>query len=122
VHAQAATADDTDWWQIAALYEVLLRVSPSPMAALSRSVAVSIAHGPSARVALADTIAAEGSLAHSHLLHATRADMLGRLGRSQEAGAAYRPAVEQAGNQAQSRLLQRKLADLPEPSQPRTTR
>jgi RNA polymerase sigma-70 factor (ECF subfamily) len=122
VHAQAATADDTDWWQIAALYEVLLRVSPSPMAALSRSVAVSMAQGPAAGLALADTIAAEGSLAHSHLLHATRADMLGRLGRSQEAAAAYRTAIEQAGNEAERRLLQRKLADLPEPSQPRTTR
>jgi RNA polymerase sigma-70 factor (ECF subfamily) len=80
VHAQAATADDTDWWQIAALYEVLLRVSPSPMAALSRSVAVSMAQGPAAGLALADSIAAEGSLAHSHLLHATRADMLGSWG------------------------------------------
>ena len=120
VHAQAATADDTDWWQIAALYDVLLRVSPSPMAALSRSVAVSMAQGPAAGLALADMIAAEGSLAHSHLLHATRADMLGRLGRSQEAAAAYRTAIDQAGNEAERRLLQRKLADLPEPSQPRT--
>ena len=74
-----------------------------------------------AGLALADTIAAEGSLAHSHQLHATRADMLGRLGRSQEAAAAYRTAIEQAGNEAERRLLQRKLADLPEPSQPRTT-
>jgi RNA polymerase sigma-70 factor (ECF subfamily) len=121
VHAQAATADDTDWWQIAALYEALLRVSPSPMAALSRSVAVSMAQGPAAGLALADTIAAEGSLVHSHLLHATRADMLGRLGRTQEAAAAYRTAIEQAGNEAERRLLQRKLADLSEPSQPRTT-
>jgi RNA polymerase sigma-70 factor (ECF subfamily) len=120
--AQAATADDTDWWQIAALYEALLRVSPSPMAALSRSVAVSMAQGPAAGLALADTIAAEGSLAHSHLLHATRADMLGRLGRSQEAAAAYRTAIERAGNDAERRLLQRKLADLSEPSRPRTTR
>jgi len=122
VHAQAAAAEDTDWWQIAALYEMLLSVSPSPMAALSRSVAVSMAQGPAAGLALADTIAAEGSLAHSHLLHATRADMLGRLGRSQEAAAAYRTAIEQAGNEAEGRLLQRKLADLTGPSQPRTTR
>ena len=92
------------------------------MAALSRSVAVSMAQGPAAGLALADAIAAEGSLAAQPPAARDPGRHAGQAGAPQEAAAAYRTAIEQAGNEAERRLLQRKLADLPEPSQPRTTR
>ena len=111
-HARAPSAEATDWSRIAMLYGVLGRAFPSPMVELNRSVAVSMADGPAAGLALADGLAAGGALAHTHLLHATRADMLGRLGRTDEAAAAYRQAIEGAGNDAERRLLQRKLTEL----------
>lgn len=113
VHAGSASADDTDWWEIAALYELLLRVAPSPMVELNRAVAVSMAQGAAAGLALTDSLADSRALAASHLLHATRADMLERLGRTDQAADSYRLAIELAGNGAERRLLQRKLAALP---------
>jgi RNA polymerase sigma-70 factor, ECF subfamily len=111
-HARAETAEATDWARITMLYGALALAFPSPMVELNRSVAVSMADGPAAGLAVADGLAADGSLGHTHLLHATRADMLGRLGRMDEAAAAYRNAIDLAGNDAERRLLQRKLADL----------
>jgi RNA polymerase sigma-70 factor (ECF subfamily) len=112
-HCQATVAEDTDWWAIAALYEVLRHIAPSPMVELSRAVAVSMAQGPAAGLALTDRLAGEGALGHTHLLQAARADMLGRLGRTTEAAAAYREAIDRAENGAEKRLLERKLAALP---------
>jgi RNA polymerase sigma-70 factor (ECF subfamily) len=112
VHASSASAEATDWWEIAALYTLLAHTAPSPMVELNRAVAVSMARGPAAGLALADALVGERALAQSHLLHATRADMLDRLGRRDEAAAGYRLAIELAGNDAERRLLRRKLEAL----------
>jgi RNA polymerase sigma-70 factor (ECF subfamily) len=106
VHSDAASAADTDWGQILALYDLLLALTATPVVALNRSVAVAQVHGPD--VALA---AIEGlPLAAFHLFHATRGEFLTRLGRREEAAAAYRRAVALAGNAAERRLLERRLA------------
>jgi RNA polymerase sigma-70 factor (ECF subfamily) len=111
-HCRAASAEETDWRAIAGLYLVLAQVAPSPMVELSRAVAVSMEQGPAAGLALTDRLADDGALGHTHLLAAARADMLGRLGRTTEAAAAYREAIDRAENGAEQRLLQRKLGDL----------
>ena len=111
-HCRAASAEETDWHAIAALYLVLAQVAPSPMVELSRAVAVSMEQGPAAGLALTDRLADDGALGHTHLLPAARADMLGRLGRTTEAAAAYREAIDRAENGAEQRLLERKLTAL----------
>jgi len=111
-HAAAPTAGDTDWRQIAALYGVLARVQPSPVVELNRAVAVAQAEGPQAGLALLDALAAGGTLAGYHLLPAARADLLRRLGRRSEAAAAYRRALALAGNPAERRFLERRLAEV----------
>ena len=110
VHAEAERAEDTDWAQIAALYDRLRAVHPSPVVALNRAVAVSMATGPEAALPLVDELAAP--LADYHLWHATRADMLRRLGRRDEAVAAYQKALELTQNEAERRFLQRRLKEL----------
>ncbi|MFI0446069.1 RNA polymerase sigma factor [Actinomadura sp. 6N118] len=105
LHAEAPTAADTDWPQIVALYDVLLRVHPSPVAALGRAVAVSMAAGPSAGLAELDRIAGDPRFAHYHRLDAARAQMLERLGRHTEARAAYRRAAEAARNPVERDFL-----------------
>jgi RNA polymerase sigma-70 factor (ECF subfamily) len=112
VHARAARAVDTDWRQIAALYRVLADLAPSPVVELNRAVAVAMAEGPEAGLALVDQLAAGGQLAHYHLLPAARADLLRRLGRDAESAAAYRQAIDLAGNDAERRFLTRRLAEL----------
>jgi RNA polymerase sigma factor (sigma-70 family) len=109
LHAQAETADQTDWPRIAALYAELLAVAPSPVVALNHAVAVAMATGPAQGLALIDRI--EG-LDRYHLLHAARADLLRRLGRSAEAAVEYRQAQELAINPADRRFLARCLHDL----------
>ena len=93
LHAEAATAADTDWPQIAALYGVLTRVAPSPVVALNRAVAVAEACGPEAAMAIVDELGRAGVLDEQHLFHATRGELLRRLGRTDEA----REAFERAG-------------------------
>jgi RNA polymerase sigma-70 factor, ECF subfamily len=102
-HALAARAADTDWLQIAALYAELLRLRPSPTYELNRAVAVAMAYGPDAGLALLDRLEATGALAGFHLLAATRADLLRRAGRPGAAAAAYRQALELATNQVERR-------------------
>ncbi|MES9538051.1 sigma-70 family RNA polymerase sigma factor [Actinomadura sp. NPDC000600] len=108
-HATARTAAETDWPQIAALYGRLEAMSPGPVVRLNRAVAVAMADGPSAGLALVDRI--EG-LDGYHLLHATRADLLRRLGRPDEAAAAYREALALARTEADRRYLARRLAEV----------
>jgi RNA polymerase sigma factor (sigma-70 family) len=108
-HAQAPTGDETDWPRIAALYAELLAVAPSPVVALNHAVAVAMATTPDEGLALVDRI---DGLDGYHLLHATRADLLRRLGRTAEAAAAYRCAHELAVNPADRRFLARRLHDL----------
>ncbi|WP_432856481.1 RNA polymerase sigma factor [Amycolatopsis sp. CA-161197] len=109
-HAAAATAADTDWPQIAALYGELAKRVPSPVVQLNRAVAVAMADGPAAGLALVDAMA--GDLDGYHLLPATRADLLRRLGRCEEAAAAYRAALALAGNEADRRFLRRRLTEI----------
>lgn len=112
LHARAATPADTDWRQIAALYGFLLALAPTPVIALNRAVAVAMAEGPSAGLALIDPLASD--LDGFHMFHAARADLLRRLGRSGDAAAAYRRALALAGNEVERRYLGRRLADLGE--------
>jgi RNA polymerase sigma-70 factor (ECF subfamily) len=109
-HATAATAAETDWLQIALLYGRLCEIAPTPVVALNRAVAVAMADGPAAGLVLVDEIAQGGELAGYHLLPATRADLLRRLGRVDEARAAYREALELAQTDAERRYLARRLA------------
>jgi RNA polymerase sigma-70 factor (ECF subfamily) len=110
LHAQAETAAETDWPQIAALYGVLSRVHPSPVVELNRAAAVAMADGLEQGLALVDRLSSE--LADYHLFHAARADLLRRLGRKAEAAAAYQQALRLAGNEAERRYLQRRLDEV----------
>ncbi|MGZ6143919.1 MAG: RNA polymerase sigma factor, partial [Myxococcales bacterium] len=107
VHAEAARAEDTDWRQIALLYERLSRAHPSPVVALNQAVAVSMADGPAAALPLVDALS--GALGDYHLWHATRADLLRRLGRRDEAVAAYERARELTSNDTERRFLARRI-------------
>ncbi|MFJ9116760.1 RNA polymerase sigma factor [Streptomyces sp. NPDC102394] len=109
-HANAATADDTDWADIAALYGALLRFVPSAVVRLNRAVAVGMSEGPGAGLALVAEVERDGELADYHLLPATRADLLRRAGRTAEAAAAYERALELVRNDAERRFLRRRLA------------
>jgi len=111
-HATAATAADTDWTEITALYGQLARMVPSPVVELNRAVAVAMADGPAAGLALVEALDASGALRGYHLLPATRADLLLRLGRRAEATASFREALGLAGTDSERRFLTRRLADL----------
>jgi RNA polymerase sigma-70 factor (ECF subfamily) len=110
LHAEAARAEDTDWWQIAELYRELARVAPGPVVELNRAVAIAMGRGPEAGLALVDRVA--GELDDYHLLHATRADLLRRLDRTDEATAAYLRALELTTNLAERQFLEGRLAAL----------
>ena len=112
LHDDAATADETDWNEIAALYGVLGRIAPSPVIELNRAVAVAMASGPEAGLRLVDAVGASGQLDDYPYLHAARADLLRRLGRSEEAADAYRRAHELTGNVAEQAFLDRRLAEV----------
>ena len=111
-HATAPTAQATDWPQIAALYRQLAEFLPTPVVELNHAVAVGMAFGPAAGLELVETLEAGGKLAGYHLLPATRADFLRRLGRRQEAAAAYREALELTSTDAERRYLARRLAEV----------
>jgi RNA polymerase sigma-70 factor (ECF subfamily) len=111
-HATAENAAGTDWSEIAALYGRLVELIPSDVVKLNRAVAVAMAEGPSAGLALVDELAASGGLSRYHLLAATRADLLRRLGRRSEAAAAYREALELPSTEAERRYLSRRLAEV----------
>ncbi|MGY1706492.1 RNA polymerase sigma factor [Geodermatophilus sp. SYSU D00697] len=104
VHSDARTAADTDWRQVVALYDQLLALVPSPVVALNRAVAVAEVEGPAAALALVEELSVTGH----HLLPAVRADLLRRLGRSDEAAAAYTEAIALAGNAAERAFLERR--------------
>ncbi|HWE20226.1 MAG TPA: RNA polymerase sigma factor [Hyphomicrobiaceae bacterium] len=104
-HARAREAAETDWERIAALYAELARVTPSPVVELNRAVAVSMASGPAAGLALADRLAAEPALRAYHLLPSVRGDLLQRLGRLEEARAEFERAAALTRNERERRLL-----------------
>jgi len=111
VHTSARDFRDTDWWQVVALYDQLVRVDPSPIVALNRAVAVGELDGPEVALAAVDELA--DRLDDYHAYHATRADLLRRLGRTQQSRAAYDRAIELAGNTAETAYLTRRRDQLP---------
>jgi RNA polymerase sigma-70 factor (ECF subfamily) len=111
LHAQAPRATETDWPQIAALYALLYRMQPTPVVELNRAVAVAMADGPQRGLALIDQLEARGELPGYHLVAAARADLLRRLGRRDEAAAAYRRALDLATNEAERRYLAAQLQE-----------
>ena len=113
VHAEAASADATDWAQIVGLYDVLARADPSPVVELNRAAAVAMRDGPAAGLALIDAILARGDLDDYHLAHSARADLFRRLGRTAEARASYRRALALTRLEPERRFLERRLAELP---------
>ena len=116
-HCTAADAAQTDWPQIAVLYRELARLVPGPVVELNRAVAVAMADGPEAGLALVDRLDASGAMAGYHLLPATRADLLRRLGRNREAAAAYRAALDLTSSDAERRYLERRLVETAGPGQ-----
>lgn len=114
VHAQSLTAAATDWAQIASLYDVLAQVSPSPIVELNRAVAVAMRDGPLAGLDLIDAILARGELDTYHLAHSARGELCRRLGRTTEAKDAFQRALSLARQEPERRLLERRLAQLPD--------
>ena len=108
-HCRAATAEQTDWRTIVGLYDLLARVQPSPIVALNRAVAVAMTEGPRAGLDLIDELA---ELKNYHLLHATRADLLRRLGSREDAAQSYRQALELVTNDSERRFLMRRLREV----------
>jgi RNA polymerase sigma-70 factor (ECF subfamily) len=112
VHAQAATPDATDWREIVALYDVLVRIEPSPVVELNRAVAVAMRDGPAAGLQLIEALLARGDLGDYHLAHAAHADLCRRLGRTAQSRASYERAIALARQEPERRFLQRRLAEL----------
>ena len=112
VHAEAPDAAATDWAQIVALYDLLMRAAPSPIIELNRAVAVAMKDGPAAGLTLVDVILARGELIDYHLIHATRADFCRRLGNQTEARASYERALTLTKQEPERRFLEQRLAEL----------
>ena len=112
VHANSPAADATDWTEIAALYDLLLEIDPSPVVALNRAVAVAMRDGPLAGLTLMDAILARGELAGYHLAHSARAELCRRLGRLADARASYETARGLTQQEPERRFLERRLRDL----------
>lgn len=114
LHARAASPEQTDWAQIAALYGVLARMTPSPVVELNRAVAIAMAEGIEAGLGLIERLGSSRELEGYHLYHAARADLLRRLGRWSEAARAYRRALEGAATEPERRYLLRRLREVEE--------
>jgi RNA polymerase sigma-70 factor (ECF subfamily) len=112
LHCQAARAEDTDWPQIVRLYGVLESVQPSPIVSLNRAVAVAMADGPEQALPIIEALAADGTLANYHLLHAARADLLRRAGSFAEAEKSYVRALALVVNDSERRFLERRLQEV----------
>lgn len=114
-HALARSVDETDWPRIVVLYEALGQLAPSPVVELGHAVAVAMANGPAAGLALIDALAGRGELGASHLLPSVRGEMLLRLGRLDDARQTLRRAADLCGNAAEREALERKIAGIPTP-------
>jgi len=110
-HAGAATAEATDWPRISALYAELAKLVRSPVIELNRAVAVGMAEGPQAALAIVDGLAHEPTLKTYHLLSSVRGDLLQKLGRHKEARIAFEQAAELAGNSRERDFLKRRVAE-----------
>jgi len=111
-HAEAASAATTDWARIAALYDLLVRVAPTPVVELNRAVAVAMRDGPQVGLAQIDALLAKGDLNDYHLAHAARADLCRRLGQTDDAKHSYQRALELARQEPERRFLEKRLAEL----------
>ena len=112
VHAEAPTPDATDWAQIVGLYDVLVRADPSPVVELNRAAAVAMRDGPAAGLALIDAILARGELADYQFAHSARGELLRRLGRNEEARAAYERALALTNQETERRFIERQLVEV----------
>jgi RNA polymerase sigma-70 factor, ECF subfamily len=112
VHSEAAIAATTDWAQIVNLYDVLVRLQPSPVIALNRAVAVAMRDGPEAGLQSIDEILAHGDLSEYHLAHAARADLCRRLGRTADARESYQKALVLVKQEPERRFLEKRLREL----------
>ena len=115
VHAEAPTPDATDWAQIVGLYDVLVRADPSPVVELNRAAAVAMRDGPAAGLALIDAILARGELADYQFAHSARGELLRRLGRNEEARAAYQRALALTNQETERRFIERQLVEVTRP-------
>ena len=111
-HCCAARPEETNWRQIVRLYDLLERLHPSPVVSLNRAVAVAMADEPQPALAIVDALAAAGDLENYHLLHATRADLLRRIGSPEEAAKSYKRALALATNESERRFLDRRLREV----------
>jgi len=111
-HCRALRAEDTDWTAIVRLYDLLLRIQPSPIISLNRAVAIAMLTGPDRALALIDELAADGLLDNYHLLHAARADLYRRRGANGEAAENYKRALELVTNESERRFLERRLSQV----------
>jgi RNA polymerase sigma-70 factor (ECF subfamily) len=112
VHADAARADETDWAQIVAFYDLLLNMNPSPVIELNRAAAIAMKDGPARGLNLIDALLARGELANYHLAHSARADLLRRLGRREDALSAYAVALMLTTQEPERRYMQRRMSSL----------
>jgi RNA polymerase sigma-70 factor (ECF subfamily) len=112
IHARAQKADQTDWQQIVGLYDVLLRLQPSPVVELNRAAAIAMAQGLETGLALLDALESQGELRGYYLLPAAKGDLLRRLAKWAPAADAYRQAISLAGNDAERRFLSKRLAEV----------
>lgn len=111
-HCKALRAEDTDWQRIVLLYDLLGRIHPSPVVSLNRAVALAMLDGPQKGLNEVEAIAADGELEEYHLLHATRADLLRRLGLKEEAAKSYERALVLVTNEIERRFLERRLSEV----------
>lgn len=114
-HCQAARAEDTNWQQIVLLYDLLERIQPSPIVSLNRAVALAMADGPKPALEIVDKLAAGSDLENYHLLHATRADLLRRIGSAEESAKSYTRALQLVTNESERRFLERRLREVQSP-------
>jgi RNA polymerase sigma-70 factor (ECF subfamily) len=112
VHAQAESVGATDWRQIVALYDQLLRIQPSPVVELNRAVAIAMCDGPGAGLANIDALLEQGELADYYLAHSARADMYRRLGRAAEARTSYEKALALTQQEPERQFLQERIRQL----------
>jgi RNA polymerase sigma-70 factor (ECF subfamily) len=111
-HAEAESVAATDWRQIVALYDRLVRIQPSPVVKLNRAVAIAMRDGPEASLTLIDAVLEHGELANYYLAHSARADMYRRLGRTAEARSSYEKALALTQQEPERRFLPKRLDEL----------
>lgn len=112
VHAEASSANETDWTQIVSLYDVLMKANPSPVVELNRAVAIAMRDAPEAGLTLIDEILERGDLEEYHLTHAARADLYRRLGKNEEAKISYERALDLVQQEPERQFLERRLAEV----------